>query len=41
MCSTCGAEVDAKNKDDADRKHTDGAHEPSWYEDGDADKPVW
>jgi len=40
MCGTCGQEVSARTVDAADRKHKDGAHEPSWYQDGDIDKPV-
>jgi hypothetical protein len=40
MCSTCGLEVDARNKDHADKQHKqfDPAHEAHWYEDG---RSVW
>lgn len=43
MCGTCGFETSARNKDQADKRHQefDPAHEPHWYKDGDADKPVW
>lgn len=38
MCGTCGQEVDAMTRDGADAMHYDGAHFPSWYLEGDADR---
>lgn len=38
MCGTCGQEVDAMTNEGANNSHNDGAHFPSWYLEGDADR---